>query len=238
VVAAGVHRAPSIRVAEAGKIIENTQRDLNISLMNELSIIFDRMGINTYDVIEAAATKWNFQPYSPGLVGGHCIGVDPYYLTFKARQLGYQSRVIASGRYVNDEMPRYVSKKVVQHIINNSGEMPRSRVLVLGASFKENVSDCRNSKVADLVRDLQDYFIQVDFVDYLADPEQVRQEYGLKLAPGIGRGYDAVVLAVGHHEYRHFTEEFLESICNPGALFADLKGLYRNKFTKFAYWSL
>ncbi len=238
VVEAGVHRAPSIKVAEAGKIIENTQRDLNISLMNELSIIFDRIGINTYDVIEAAGTKWNFLKYSPGLVGGHCIGVDPYYLTYKAQQLGYNSKVIAAGRFVNDDMPRYVAKKVVQHIIKNAKDTANARILVLGATFKENVSDIRNSKVADLVKDLLDYSLQIDFVDKHADADEVKHEYGLKMTAEIGKNYDAVILAVAHDEYKNLTEPFLLGITNPNALFADLKGLYRNKFSKLKYWSL
>lgn len=238
VVEAGVHRAPGIKVAEAGKIIENTQRDLNISLMNELSIIFDRIGINTYDVIEAAGTKWNFLKYSPGLVGGHCIGVDPYYLTYKAQQLGYNSKVIAAGRFINDDMPRYVSKKVVQHIIKHSKDTANAKVLVLGATFKENVSDIRNSKVADMVKDLLEYSLHVDFVDEHADAAEVRHEYGLELAAGIRGKYDAVVLAVAHDEYKNLTEEYLLGITNPNALFADLKGLYRNKFTSIKYWSL
>lgn len=238
VVKAGVHRAPNIKVAEAGKIIENTQRDLNISLMNELSIIFDRVGINTYDVIEAAGTKWNFMKYYPGLVGGHCIGVDPYYLTYKAQQLGYNSKVIAAGRFVNDEMPRYVAKKVVQHIIKNSKDAANARVLVLGATFKENVTDIRNSKVADLVKDLLDYSIKVDFVDLHADAEAVKHEYGVDMTLDISGGYDAIVLAVAHNEYKNFTEEYLLGISKPHALFADLKGIYRNKITKLNYWSL
>lgn len=238
VVTAGVHRAPSIKVAEAGKIIENTQRDLNISLMNELSMIFDRLGINTYDVIEAAGTKWNFMKFTPGLVGGHCIGVDPYYLTYKAQQLGYNSKVIAAGRFVNDEMPRYVSKKVVQHIIRHSSDTAHAKVLVLGTTFKENVNDIRNSKVADLVKDLLEYSLRVDFVDSHADPAEVKHEYGLDMTPAIGSGYDAVVLAVAHDEYRGFTEEYLLGITKPNALFADLKGLYRNKFSQLKYWSL
>jgi UDP-N-acetyl-D-glucosamine/UDP-N-acetyl-D-galactosamine dehydrogenase len=238
VVKAGVHRAPGIKVAEAGKIIENTQRDLNISLMNELSIIFDRIGINTYDVLEAAGTKWNFMKYSPGLVGGHCIGVDPYYLTYKAQQLGYNSKVISAGRFVNDDMPRYVAKKVVQHIIKNSSNTAEAKILVLGATFKENVSDIRNSKVADLVKDLLDYSIKVDFVDPHAAPEDIRHEYGLSMTLAIGKDYDAVILAVAHDEYKTFTEDYLLSITRPKALFADLKGLYRNKFNSLKYWSL
>jgi UDP-N-acetyl-D-galactosamine dehydrogenase len=238
VVQAGVHRAPSIKVAEAGKIIENTQRDLNISLMNELSIIFDRIGINTYDVLEAAGTKWNFQKYFPGLVGGHCIGVDPYYLTYKAQQLGYNSKVIAAGRFVNDDMPRYVSKKVVQHIIKNSEDTANARVLVLGATFKENVSDIRNSKVADMVKDLLDYSLNVDFVDPHADAEEVKHEYGLEVKAGMGTGYDAIILAVAHDEFKNFSEKELLALMNPNALFADLKGIYRNKLNTIKYWSL
>lgn len=238
VVEAGVHRAPNIKVAEAGKIIENTQRDLNISLMNELSIIFDRIGINTYDVIDAAGTKWNFHKYSPGLVGGHCIGVDPYYLTYKAQQLGYNSKVISAGRFVNDEMPRYVAKKVVQHIIKNAEDAASAKVLVLGATFKEDVSDIRNSKVADMVKELLEYSIHVDFYDPHADAEEVKHEYGVGMVGEIGSGYDAVVLAVAHREFKNLSEEYLLGITHPNALFADLKGIYRNRFTKIKYWSL
>jgi len=238
VVEAGVHRAPNIKVAEAGKIIENTQRDLNISLMNELSIIFDRIGINTYDVIEAAGTKWNFHKYSPGLVGGHCIGVDPYYLTYKAQQLGYNSKVISAGRFVNDEMPRYVAKKVVQHIIKHADDAASARVLVLGATFKEDVSDIRNSKVADMVKELLEYSIGVDFYDPHADAAEVKHEYGVNMVSEMGKGYDAVVLAVAHREFKNLTEEYLLGITNSNALFADLKGIYRNRFAQIKYWSL
>lgn len=238
VVTAGVHRAPSIKVAEAGKIIENTQRDLNISLMNELSIIFDKIGINTYDVIEAAGTKWNFLKFSPGLVGGHCIGVDPYYLTHKAQQLGYNSKVISAGRYINDEMPKYVARKVVQHIIKNSADTANARILVLGATFKENVSDIRNSKVADLVKDLKEYSLQVDLVDPYASNSEMEHEYGITLTEEITGLYDAVILAVSHEEYTQFTEDYLLTISQPNALFADLKGLYRNKLGKIKYFSL
>lgn len=238
VVKVGVHRAPNIKVAEAGKIIENIQRDLNISLMNELSIIFDKIGINTNDVIEAAGTKWNFIKYFPGLVGGHCIGVDPYYLTYKAQQLGYNSKVISAGRFVNDDMPRYVSKKVVQHIIKYSKDTSKAKVLVLGATFKENVTDIRNSKVADMVKDLLDYSLHVDFVDEHADAEEVKCEYGLHLASKIGENYDAVIIAVAHDIYKGFSESYVLSITKPGALFADLKGIYRNKLSGIKYWSL
>lgn len=238
VVKVGVHRAPNIKVAEAGKIIENAQRDLNISLMNELSIIFDRIGINTFDVVEAAGTKWNFHKYTPGLVGGHCIGVDPYYLTYKAQQLGYNSKVIASGRFVNDEMPRYVAKKIIQHIIKHAPNPSTAKVLVLGATFKEDVADIRNSKVADMVKELLEYHVAVDLVDPHADAADVQHEYGLTMAAEIGTGYDAIVMAVAHKQYKTFTEEYLLGISNQQALFADLKGLYRNKISKLKYWSL
>ncbi|HET9056475.1 MAG TPA: nucleotide sugar dehydrogenase [Chitinophagaceae bacterium] len=239
VIAAGVHKSPTIKVAEAAKIIENTQRDLNISLMNELSIIFDLVGINTSDVMDAAGTKWNFHKYTPGLVGGHCIGVDPYYLTYKAQQLGYNSRVIAAGRFVNDEMPAHVAKKVIQHIIRKERVVSSAKVLVLGATFKENVSDIRNSKVAELVRELKSYSLSVDFYDPHAVAGEVKHEYGLDMATDVGKGYDAVILAVGHDVFKNnFTEDYYLSITNPGALLADLKGIYRNKILKLDYWSL
>ncbi len=238
IITAGVYQAANIKTAEAAKIVENTQRDVNISLMNELSVIFDRLGINTFDVLEAAATKWNFIKFTPGLVGGHCINVDPYYLTHKAKQLGYHSKVISAGRFVNDEMPHYVSKKIIQHIIRYSGNSANAKILVLGATFKENVNDIRNAKAADMVKDLLDYSVKVDFVDAHADPVAVQQEYGVPLAAGIGTGYDAVVLAVAHDVYRNFSETYLLSITRTNALFADLKGVYRNKITKLTYWSL
>ncbi len=238
VVTAGVHRAPTIKVAEAGKIIENTQRDLNISLMNELSIIFDKMGINTYDVIEAAGTKWNFHKYQPGLVGGHCIGVDPYYLTYKAQQLGYNSKVISAGRFVNDEMPKYVAKKVVQHIIKNSKDVSTAKVLVLGATFKEDVTDIRNSKVSDTVKELLEYNIIVDFYDPNANRDEVLHEYGVKMVNEIGTNYDAIIIAVAHKQFKEFDENYFIKITNQNALIADLKGLYRNKINILKYWSL
>ncbi len=238
VVKAGIHRASSIKVAEAAKIIENTQRDLNIALMNELSIIFDMIGINTYEVLEAAGTKWNFLKFQPGLVGGHCIGVDPYYLTYKSSELGYESRVILAGRVINDEMPQYVAKKVVQHIIKNAKDAMGARVLVLGATFKENVSDIRNSKIIDMIKELRAFSLNVDIVDPHADCVELQHEYGFPLSPAIGKNYDAVILGVPHNEYKNLTEEYLLDITNPNAIFADLKGLYRNKLKKLSYWSL
>jgi UDP-N-acetyl-D-galactosamine dehydrogenase len=237
VVKAGVHKASSIKVAEAAKIIENTQRDLNIALMNELSIIFDKMDINTYEVLEAAGTKWNFLKFYPGLVGGHCIGVDPYYLTYKSNQLGYDSRVILAGRVINDEMPKWVVKKVVQHIIKHVKDVTKARVLIMGTTFKENVSDIRNSKVADVVKELKSFSLNVDVVDAHASSEELMHEYGYGLASANGK-YDAVILAVCHDDYRNITEDYLASITNPHALFADLKGVFKGKLTRLKYWSL
>lgn len=237
VVKAGVHRASSIKVAEAAKIIENTQRDLNIALMNELSIIFDKIGINTYEVLEAAGTKWNFLRFYPGLVGGHCIGVDPYYLTYKASELGYNSRVILAGRYINDNMSNYVARKVVQHIISNVSDVKSAKVLVMGATFKENVSDIRNSKVADVVKELKSFFLNVDVVDPYADSEDLEHEYGFGLAKNTGKEYDAVIVSVSHEPYLQFDESYFASISKPHALVADLKGIYRGKINNRSYWS-
>jgi len=238
VVKAGVHRASSIKVAEAAKIIENTQRDLNIALMNELSIIFDKMDINTFEVLEAAGTKWNFLRFQPGLVGGHCIGVDPYYLTYKANQLGYDSRVILAGRVINDEMPAYVAKKVVQHIIKHVRNITASNVLVLGATFKENVSDIRNSKVAELVKELKAFSLNVDVADPHASSDELKHEYGFELTDSLRNDYDAVILAVPHQQYKGLEESYFHSLTKEHALIADLKGMYRNKIQSRKYWSL
>lgn len=238
VVKAGVHRASSIKVAEAAKIIENTQRDLNIALMNELSLIFDRMGINTYEVLEAAGTKWNFLKFQPGLVGGHCIGVDPYYLTHKAKELGYHSEVILAGRNINDNMGKYVAKKVIQHIIKNSGDVKASKVLIKGATFKEDVSDIRNSKVVDVVKALKEYYVNVDVEDPHASSEELHHEYGFGLSEKLASDYDAVIIAVPHKQYKELDEQYFQSITKPAAMIADLKGIYRNKISGLAYWSL
>lgn len=238
VVKAGVHRASSIKVAEAAKIIENTQRDLNIALMNELSIIFDRMGINTFEVLEAAGTKWNFLKFQPGLVGGHCIGVDPYYLTYKSKELGYDSQVILAGRVINDGMASYVAKKVLQHIIQHNGNVKDSRVLVMGATFKENVSDIRNSKVADVVKELKSYSLNVDVTDPHADSSELQHEYGFGLTKEIGKNYDAVIITVPHNEYKGLDDAYFASITTSQALVADLKGTYRRKINSRHYWSL
>jgi len=239
VVAAGVHRAPSIKVAEAAKIIENTQRDVNIALINELSIIFNRMGINTYDVLEAAGTKWNFLRFFPGLVGGHCIGVDPYYLVYKAKEFRYHPQVINAGRFVNDSMGFYAAKQLVKKLIAAGKNVLHARVLVMGATFKENVTDSRNSKVADLVKELHSYGVQVEVVDPFADPKEIEHEYGFTLIDKPGKSYDAVVVAVMHEPYKNLTESDFKSLMqgveNP--ILFDLKGIFRNKIKDLTYWS-
>jgi len=238
VVKAGVHKAPSIKVAEAAKIIENTQRDLNIALMNELSRIFDRMEINTWDVLDAAATKWNFLKFSPGLVGGHCIGVDPYYLTYKAIGLGYKPEVILSGRRINDSMGEYVAKNVVQRLIKKGKVIGKSKVLVMGATFKENVSDIRNSKVADVIEELKSYSIKVDVSDAHADSKELEHEYGFGLVKKVGKGYDAVIVAVPHKEYLNLDENYFKGLMTKDGIVVDLKGMYRGKIKMLEYWSL
>lgn len=237
VVKAGVHKASSIKVAEAAKIIENTQRDLNIALMNELSIIFDKMNINTFEVLEAAGTKWNFLKFQPGLVGGHCIGVDPYYLTYKSKQLGYDSQVILAGRNINDGMAGYVAKKVLQHIITNSGNVKDAKVLVMGATFKENVSDIRNSKVADVVKELKAFSLNVEVADPYADTDELQHEYGFGLVKEIGTDYDAVIITVPHADYKELKDSYFAELTKPSALIADLKGIYRKEITSRKYWS-
>jgi UDP-N-acetyl-D-glucosamine/UDP-N-acetyl-D-galactosamine dehydrogenase len=237
IVEPGTHRASSIKVAEAAKIIENTQRDVNIALMNELSIIFSRIGINTFDVLEAAGTKWNFLKFSPGLVGGHCIGVDPYYLTYKAEALGYHARIINSGRYVNDSMGAYVAKNCVKKIISSGKNISKSRVLVMGATFKEDVSDIRNSKVADIVKELLSFGVKVDVVDPHADSNELKHEYGFGLVK-IGKSYDGIIVAVGHMEYMNLNETYFSNLLGKKGVLVDIKGLYRGKIKDLTYWSL
>jgi UDP-N-acetyl-D-galactosamine dehydrogenase len=235
VVDAGVHRAPSIKVAEASKIVENVQRDLNIALMNELSLIFDRIGINTFDVIEASGTKWNFLKFQPGLVGGHCIGVDPYYMTYKAASLGYESKVIAASRFINDDMARYVARKIITHVLRNSS---KPKVLIKGVTFKENVSDIRNSKIIDTVKELLAFNIQVDVEDPHAVAGDVYEEYGLHLTSTVDKDYDAVVITVPHQSYRELDDAYFCSICKADAMVFDLKGVYKDKILNRQYWSL
>lgn len=238
IITAGVHQASSIKVAEAAKIIENTQRDVNIALMNELSIIFNKMNINTYEVLEAAGTKWNFLPFRPGLVGGHCIGVDPYYLTHKSSELGYHSKVILSGRTINDGMGGLIAKTVVQHIIGMDKSLKQSRVLVLGATFKENVSDIRNSKVADVVSELSTFMVNVDIADPYADSEELQHEYGFGLVDQPTGKYDAIILAVNHREYENKEVSYFKELLNEGGLLYDVKGVMRSRSGSLAYKSL
>ncbi|MBQ4009822.1 MAG: nucleotide sugar dehydrogenase, partial [Bacteroidales bacterium] len=211
IIKAGVHRASAIKVAEAAKIIENTQRDINIALMNELSIIFDIMGINTYEVLEAAGTKWNFLKFSPGLVGGHCIGVDPYYLLHKAKQLGYHASMINSGRALNDSMGTRIADKVVKMIINAGKEITKSRVLIMGMTFKENVTDIRNSRIIDIINELKYFRVNCDVVDAYADHDEVMKEYGVDMSKEPTGKYDAIIVAVNHKPYMELTEDYFKS---------------------------
>ncbi len=238
VVEAGVHRASSIKVAEAAKIIENTQRDLNIALMNELSLIFNKMGINTYEVLEAAGTKWNFLKFTPGLVGGHCIGVDPYYLTYKASKLGHNPKVILSGRNINDAMGAYVANQTLKKILKSGKKLNELRILLMGVTFKENVKDIRNSKVVDIIRELHDFNIDLDITDPMADAEEFEHEYGIQLNQRIDKDYDAVIVAVNHREYLDFDEAYFQSITTEDALLVDIKGIYKTKIKDMQYWSL
>ena len=202
IVTVGTHKASSIKVAEASKIIENTQRDLNISLINEFALIFDRLNIDTVEILEAAGTKWNFLPFRPGLVGGHCISVDPYYLTHKAQSLGYYPEVILSGRRINDNMGVYIANRVIKLMVKNNLAVIQARILVLGITFKENCPDIRNSRVIDMVREFKSFGASLDVYDPYANPEEVYDEYELSLSPKIGTNYDAIILAVGHDSFK------------------------------------
>ena len=228
IITAGTHKASSIKVAEAAKVIENTQRDLNIALVNELSVIFQRLGIDTLEVLEAAGSKWNFLPFRPGMVGGHCIGVDPYYLTHKAEQLGYHPQVILAGRRINDNMARYAARNVIKLMLRNGIDVARSTVGVLGVTFKENCPDIRNSKVADLVREFESWGVRVVVDDPWANPDEVRHEYGITLSR-IDRAQqvDALVVAVGHNQYRKADVRELKTLCRGDMpVLGDLKSLY------------
>jgi UDP-N-acetyl-D-galactosamine dehydrogenase len=239
IIVPGVHRASSIKVAEAAKIIENTQRDINIAFMNELSIIFNRMGINTYEVLEAAGTKWNFLKFSPGLVGGHCIGVDPYYLSYKAKSLGYHPQIIDSGRFINDSMGGYIAKQVVKKVIAADKAVKKAKILVMGVTFKEDVADIRNSKVVDIYNELKSYgIIQIDVVDPHANSNEVFHEYGFHLKKEVNDKYDAIIVAVSHKEYSELDTAFFESIACKKAIFVDIKGIYPQQKENFTYWCL
>ena len=238
VVAAGVHRASTIKVAEAAKIIENTQRDLNIALINELSMIFGKMNINTYDVLEAAGTKWNFLNFKPGLVGGHCIGVDPYYLTHKAKELGYHAKIINSGRAVNDSMGAYVGSKTVKMILATGKSLIDARVLVMGTTFKEDVSDIRNSKVVDVINEIKSFSCRVDVVDPHADSDELQKEYGFELTTTINAPYDAIIVAVNHKDYLSLDEKYFKSILSEKGVLVDIKGIYKDTNFDLDYWTL
>ena len=224
VITAGTHKASSIKVAEAAKVIENTQRDLNIALVNELALIFNRLGIDTLEVLEAAGTKWNFLPFRPGLVGGHCIGVDPYYLTHKAQAIGYNPEVILAGRRINDGMGAYVAQQVIKLMTQQGVSVVGANILVLGLTFKENCPDLRNTRVIDIVHEFRDYHINVDVHDPWVDPEEARHEYGIELVqePEAGR-YDAVILAVAHAQFRDMGIDAIRRLCRPKHVIYDVK---------------
>jgi UDP-N-acetyl-D-glucosamine/UDP-N-acetyl-D-galactosamine dehydrogenase len=234
----GVYKAASIKVAEAAKVIENTQRDLNIALMNELSQIFNLMNINTYDVLEAAGTKWNFLKFQPGLVGGHCIGVDPYYLTYKSNKLGYKPQIILSGRNINDGMPNYIAKKVVQYLLKKGKNPSQCRALIMGATFKENVTDIRNSKVFNLYKELKDFHIDVEMTDVLANAYDVHEEYNVELKTDAVGKYDVIVVAVSHDAYKQLDEKYFLNLTNEDAILVDIKNMYKSKISNLEYWTL
>jgi UDP-N-acetyl-D-galactosamine dehydrogenase len=245
VVTAGVHRASSIKVAEAAKVIENTQRDLNIALMNELALIFGRMGISTRDVLAAAGTKWNFLPFTPGLVGGHCIGVDPYYLTYKAESIGYHPQVILAGRRINDSMGKHVAEQTVKKLIVHGKSVKGARVLVLGLTFKENCPDIRNTKVIGIVNELREYGVEVLVHDPMADPAEAQREYGLGLVDLEGlAAVDGVVWAVAHSAFAAITPQYLKALCGNGngsGVVMDVKGVLQRQAVEqlgLGYWSL
>lgn len=237
IIQAGLYKAESVKVAEAAKVIENTQRDINISLMNELAIIFDKMGIDTKAVIEAAGTKWNFHKYQPGLVGGHCISVDPFYLMHKAKQLGIDPQVIAAGRRVNDFIPTFIAKRIVQALIEQDKKPGKAKVLIMGITFKEDVADIRNSKVVDLVKELMDYSIHVHVVDPHGSPNELAHEYGVTLIDEPVGLYDVIVLAVGHHEYVNMTVSDFQALSKDELFMFDIKGVLNSVEFK-NYWRL
>ena len=232
IITAGTYPAASMKVAEAAKVIENSQRDLNIAFVNELSVIFERLGIDTLDVLEAAGSKWNFLPFRPGMVGGHCIGVDPYYLTHKAEEVGYHPQVILAGRRINDNMGRYAARNVIKRMVKNGIDITKATVGVMGITFKENCPDIRNSKVVDLVEELRSWNINVVISDPWADPKEVKHEYGFDLGEIDSQNpVDSLVVAVGHQEFRALQSDVLKNYCRWGsqAVFADLKSLYNPK---------
>jgi UDP-N-acetyl-D-galactosamine dehydrogenase len=226
VITAGTHKASSIKVAEAAKVIENTQRDVNIALINELAMIFERVGIDTEEVLLAAGTKWNFLPFRPGLVGGHCIGIDPYYLTYKAQQLGYNPEMILAGRRINDNMPLYIASRIIKLMLSKNIQPRNSRVLVMGLTFKENCPDVRNTRVVDIIEELRSYGAQIDVYDPWVDTEETQQEYGIIPVPEPEKGaYDTVVLAVAHSQFKSIGASGLRQYCKPNSVLYDIKYL-------------
>jgi|Deesub1362A_J573_1020465.scaffolds.fasta_scaffold00173_31 UDP-N-acetyl-D-galactosamine dehydrogenase len=243
VVKAGVYRAPDIKTAEAAKVIENIQRDLNIALVNELAIIFNRMGLDTQEVLKAAQTKWNFLPFQPGLVGGHCIGVDPYYLTFKAQELGYHPEVILAGRRINDNMGFYVAENTIKQLIHSGRSVKDSRILILGLTFKENIRDTRNSRVIDIYNELRGYGIEVFIHDPYAEKREIEREYRISLLEEIDdkRPYDGIILAVAHRAYRNLSLRYLRGLCNGNPVLIDVKAFFKKEQAiraGFNYWRL
>ena len=229
IIEAGIHSASSIKVAEAAKIIENTQRDVNIALMNELAIIFDKLDISTHEVLEAAGTKWNFLKFYPGLVGGHCIGVDPYYLTYKAQQVGYDPEVILSGRRINDNTPQFISKKIIRNLLKQNKKLSECSALVKGITFKENVSDIRNSKVIDLINELKEFSIEVDVMDSRAKEEDVKREYSLELISVPEKKYEVLIIAVAHDEYVHESFDNWKDFLADNPIIFDVRSLYKDQ---------
>ncbi len=244
VVEAGVHRAESIKVAEAAKVIENSQRDINIAFMNELSIIFNKMNIDTKSVLKAAGTKWNFLPFAPGLVGGHCIGVDPYYLTYKAEQMGYHSQIILSGRRINDDMGKYVAENLIKSLIKADTSIKNARVGILGFTFKENCPDTRNTRIIDIVKELAEYGITPIITDPQADKNEALREYGIEFADMESiKDMDAVILAVAHDEFKNLAVSDIDKMYKSGIkkVLLDIKGLLdRAEFENagYIYWRL
>ena len=243
VVKAGIHKAPDIRTAEAAKVIENIQRDLNIALINELAIIFHKLGLDTRDVLDAASTKWNFLRFEPGLVGGHCIGVDPYYLTFKAQSIGYHPEVILSGRRINDSMGKYIAEQAIKHLIKSNKAVKGSKILILGFTFKDNVKDIRNTRVIDIYNELKEYGVEPYVHDPHASLKDVSAEYGIKLmqTPEEKCPFDGIIIAVKHREYANYSMEYLKGLCNSNASLIDVRGIYRKDEALEAglnYWRL
>lgn len=238
IIPAGIFQASSVKVAEAAKVIENTQRDINISFMNELTIIFDKIGISTSDVLDAANTKWNFLKFYPGLVGGHCIGVDPYYLAYKSTELGHRPKVILSGREVNDYMPQWLASKCIQMLVEKNVNPLEAKICVLGITFKENVTDIRNSKVADLIKELEKFRVKVHVMDPDADAKEVEHEYGISMVNKVEGGIDVIILAVAHDVYRKISIQELKAMGTPNTILMDLKGIRKGEWKSSHYWSM